>query len=260
MAVYHKFRAFFKYLWSGRTIYHIHSPFVYDLIQNVLKDRTRPYAFVEIQGLKKQLLKNKQRIERSGLGAGQSNAVKTTISNFTRTASIPGKYGEMLFRLVKFYQPKVIVELGTGFGFSAAYMAKAAHGIHLITIEGHEPYADVALQNFTQLNLYEITLLRGTIEEKLPEVLDAYPAADLVYMDGNHSYEATLNYFEQLLPHLHEHSILIVDDINWSVGMQNAWQQLKDHSRVKLSIDLYRMGILFFNTDFHEKQHHILYY
>ena len=72
---------------------------------------------------------------------------------------------------------------------------------------------------------------------------------DLVFMDGHHNKEATLNYFEALLPQLHSNSIVILDDINWSRGMQEAWAAVKAHPQVTVTIDTFFWGLVFFRHE-----------
>jgi hypothetical protein len=78
---------------------------------------------------------------------------------------------------------------------------------------------------------------------------------DLAYIDGNHRYEPTLRYFQQLLPKKQHHSIFIFDDIHWSAEMEKAWSEIKAHPEVTLSIDLFFMGLVFFRQEFKVKQH-----
>ena len=53
--------------------------------------------------------------------------------------------------------------------------------------------------------------------------------------------------------------ILIIADIHWSKEMQQAWDTIKNHYQVTLSIDIYQMGIVFFNPEI-RKQDYILAY
>ena len=69
---------------------------------------------------------------------------------------------------------------------------------------------------------------------------------DLIYLDGHHQKEATLQYFYHLKKHIHEDSLIILDDIYWSQGMQEAWQTILKDEDVKVGIDLYFWGIIFF--------------
>jgi predicted O-methyltransferase YrrM len=78
---------------------------------------------------------------------------------------------------------------------------------------------------------------------------------DLAFIDGNHRKEPTLRYFETILPKTHEGSCIVFDDIHWSSEMEEAWELIRKDERVKLSIDLFFIGIVFFRTEFREKQH-----
>jgi predicted O-methyltransferase YrrM len=71
----------------------------------------------------------------------------------------------------------------------------------------------------------------------------------MVFFDGNHKKEATLRYFDMCLSHIHNNSILLFDDIHWSKGMKEAWENIRQHPSVVVSIDLFSMGIVFFRKE-----------
>ncbi len=77
---------------------------------------------------------------------------------------------------------------------------------------------------------------------------------DLIYFDGNHQKEASLHYFEKLLPLAHNDSVFIFDDIHWSREMEEAWEEIKAHPRVRVSIDTFYWGLVFFRIE-QEKEH-----
>lgn len=119
--------------------------------------------------------------------------------------------------------------------------------------------ADEARKNFNQLNRININLILGTFEEKLLPTLNEIKQVDFLYLDGNHRLKPTLEYFNTSLPFLDENSIVVLDDIYWSSEMKQAWTEIKMHPSVTLSIDLFRMGLLFFRKDRH-KEHFRLYF
>ncbi|WZL88411.1 class I SAM-dependent methyltransferase [Salinimicrobium sp. 3283s] len=80
---------------------------------------------------------------------------------------------------------------------------------------------------------------------------------DLLFIDGNHQKEATLSYFEKLLPTVHNDSVMIFDDIHWSKGMEEAWEEIKAHPKVKVSIDTFQWGLVFFRRE-QEKEHFVI--
>jgi len=115
--------------------------------------------------------------------------------------------------------------------------------------------ADIAGKTFNRLGLKNIELTTGNFDDALPSLLSKLNTVDLAFIDGNHRKEPTLNYFQQLLNHSAPSTILIFDDIHWSADMEAAWTEIKQHPSITLTIDLFFIGIVFFNTDFNHKQH-----
>ena len=92
----------------------------------------------------------------------------------------------------------------------------------------------------------------------LEQALSGIDLLDLAFIDGNHRKEPTLRYFDTLLAKINNASILIFDDIHWSAEMEEAWEIIKMHSSVTLSIDLFFIGLIFFRNDFKVKQHFVI--
>ena len=150
-----------------------------------------------------------------------------------------------------------MLEFGTALGISSAYQALGNPGANILSLEGNPDSAKLARENFDQLGISNVRVIDGPFEESLPNVLADMPRLDWVFLGGNHRKEPTLNYFRQLSAHLHEDSILILDDIHWSAEMETAWEQIKLDPKVSLSVDLFFMGLLFFRKDL-SKEHRIL--
>ena len=64
-----------------------------------------------------------------------------------------------------------------------------------------------------------------------------------------------MKYYEILKKMKSDFTILIFHDIYWSTGMKKAWNKIITDPDINLSLDLYKMGIVFFNKDILEKQH-----
>ena len=159
-----------------------------------------------------------------------------------------------MFRLVKHYQPKNIVELGTSLGITIAYFSKANPLANIFTIEGSETIAEIAKQNFQKLGCLNIQSLVGNFDDLLPTVINQRPMVDFAYIDGNHRLKPTLNYFEHFLTKANNNSILIFDDIHWSKEMEEAWEKIKAHPSVRCTVDIFFLGFVFFRQEFKEKQ------
>ena len=239
----------------------IHSPFVFQLHQNILNDTSNFYAFEEIESIRAKLLLSDKVIEVKDLGAGSqfNKSNKRSISSIAKHASKKPKEAQLLFRLVQEYQPKTILELGTSLGISTAYMAKAASSAKIISMEGCPQTSKVAELNLKKLNIQNVSVINGPFDEHLKETLSQLKSVDFLFIDGNHTKEATLSYFNLCLPFLNEQSIIVFDDIYWSKGMLEAWKNICAHKSISVSIDLFEMGIVFFKKD-QAKEHFTIYH
>jgi Methyltransferase domain len=243
----------------------VHSPFVFDFIKFVLRDKKYYYCYGPIEQLRQQLLKTDDVIEVEDFGAG-STVIKSNrrvVKAMAKSSLKPKKFAQLLFRIVNHYLPadgsqqsgpQTIVELGTSFGITTAYLASGNNKALVYTCEGAASIANIAQQNFNALGLSNTILLQGDFAKTLPVLLESLQQIDLAFVDGNHRKAPTLQYFEQLLPKTHATSILIFDDIHWSAEMEEAWQTIKAHPAVTLTIDLFFIGLVFVNTDFKVKQ------
>lgn len=240
---------YLKYWFLAKNAHGIHSPFVYSLYNDVIINKGSYYSFDKIEQLRKKLLTTSIEIDVTDLGAGRSG--KRTISEIAQRSAKNYKYCQLLFRLVYHFKPETILELGTSLGISTAYLASANPIAKVITIEGCPNTADEAKRNFEMLGLKNIESLVGNFDTLLHAVLCRLPAAGcrLVFIDGNHRKEPTLRYFHALLEKATNDSIFIFDDIHWSDEMEKAWEEIKKHPQVTLTIDLFFLGLVFIRNE-----------
>jgi predicted O-methyltransferase YrrM len=238
----------------------MHSPFVFDFIIKVLNDKTAYGDYAKVEALRRKLLNDHTAIivEDFGAGSAVSKTNERTIASIARHAAKPKKYGQLLYRMIKKYQPQTIVELGTSLGITSSYLSLAKPEARLVTLEGSTEIAKQAKMNFDVLQLKNIELTEGNFDNSLPSVIDRLRSVDFAFIDGNHRREPTERYYQQLLPGLHNDSILIFDDIHWSREMEEAWETIKNNDAVRCSIDLFFIGIIFFRQEFREKQHFVI--
>jgi predicted O-methyltransferase YrrM len=238
----------------------IHSPFVFDLVKNVLRDKKIYSHYAVIEKAREQLLQEKSTIEVEDLGAGSSviKANKRVVADIARSSLKPAKYAQLLYRIVQYYRPANIVELGTSLGVTTCYLAAGNKDATVHSIEGSAAIAEIAVRTFERTGLQNIQLTRGDFKKMLPGVLSNMQEVDLAFIDGNHRLEPTLEYCRLLLNHSRESTIFIFDDIHWSAGMETAWDTIKQHPQVTLSIDLFFIGLVFINPDFKIPQHYTI--
>ncbi len=235
----------------------IHSPFVFDFITNVLNDKNEYECYAAIENERKVLLANTTVIEVEDFGAG-SSVIKTdkrVVKDIAASSLKSKKFSQLLFRIVNYYQPKTILELGTSFGITTAYLASGNTNAKIITCEGAKNIAVIAQQTFTALQLKNINLNEGDFSVTLPQILSQLQTVDLAFIDGNHRKQPTLEYLTKLLKFSSLNSILIFDDIHWSDEMEAAWAEIQQHPQVTLTIDLFFIGIVCINNSIKVKQH-----
>ncbi len=254
-------RKYLVYRFFSKTKYDVHPPFLYELITKVLEDKKYIPVFEKPESLKKRLKKSKQVIEVEDYGAGSSltNGNLRSIGQIAKNSSKPAKYGRLLFRLVNYFEPATIVELGTSLGFSSLYMALGNPSAKVYTVEGCENISRLADQNFRELSVTNIELLNAKFEDGLPALLNLMDKVYFVFIDGNHRKEPTISYFEQCFTKAVNDTVIVFDDIHWSDEMEAAWEIIKKHPAVSLSIDIFFMGIVFFKKEL-SKEHFVIKY
>lgn len=250
---------YLRYLSKAKGAQSIHSPFVFELYNKVICDPGDYYEFSPIEQLRQRLLHSNEIIEVDDFGASGNNTSRKKVSDTVQLSAIPSKQGRLLFRLVNFLQPRNIIELGTSLGISTLYQHKARPEAECITLEGSPGLSAFAGTNFRVLKATSINRIVGRFDETLPEVIKGLSFVDYVFFDGNHRKEATLEYFYKFLPFASFRCVFVFDDIRWSRGMQEAWQQIVKDPNTKATIDLFSFGLVFFNPS-QEKEHFVLKY
>jgi len=233
--------------------YGVHSPFVFHFTKFVIYEKNPFYAFAEIELMRNLLKKDERTISVTDFGMGKSGERKVNV--IAKKSLKQKKYGQLFYRIINFCKPETVLELGTSLGITTAYLASAKLDARCITMEGCPEIARVARENLDSLQLKNVEIVVGNIDEKLPSVLANIDKLDVVFLDANHCSEAVLNYFEQCIPKIHKKTILIVDDIYWSEDMAQAWKIIKNHKKTISTIDLFQIGIVFFDNDLPKKHY-----
>lgn len=252
-------QAFLKYWLLAVNEHSLQPPFAYELYTQTIKPDPKKEVFIQIEAYRQQLLHSRESIRFTELGAGSSMSSKEErpLRQMARHSLSSARFSRLLFRLICRFEAQTILELGTSLGINTLYLSAAAPGGQVYTLEGCPETAAAAGKLFSRWPHKNIILEEGNIDQRLPLLLQQQETIDAAYLDANHTYEASMRYFELLLPKLHSHSFLVIDDIYWSAGMQKAWQQMSRHPQVSLSLDLYDAGILFFRPGL-RKAHYIL--
>jgi predicted O-methyltransferase YrrM len=226
----------------------IHSPFVFDLISRVFRNKIDPDIVCSIEKVRKRLTADKRSINVSDLGSGSEilKSNRRKVSDIARTSPVPVKYGVLLSNLAEEFGEKLIIEFGTSFGISTMYMAEACTGALVYTMEGSFSISEIAKDNFKKEGIENIEVLTGSFDDVLPLILEKNIKPGLVFIDGNHRKEPLIKYFSLITEISDSKTVIVIDDINYSKEMGEAWSEIKRFEKVSLTVDINRMGIVFF--------------
>ncbi len=247
-----QFKSYISFLIASTNQHGVHSPFVYDLVTNCFYSDQKKYIaqFDKLQSYRNSLLNNNQVIKVTDFGAGSRvfKSNKRKISAIAKNAGISNKRAKLLIKIIQYFNPEIILEIGTSLGIGTVCLSLGNLESKITTLEGCPETAKIAKEQFRKFDLNNINVIIGDFKSTLPKALEN-KKYDLIYFDGNHQKEATIHYFEQCLTSTHNDSVFIFDDIHWSKGMEAAWNYIKNHNKVTVSIDTYQWGIVFFRKE-----------
>lgn len=238
---------YLKYLLRSGNRHGLHSPFVYQLYEDVILEQKHYYADDKIESLRAKMLLSEEVIETTDFGTGKNlHPVKRKVSFIARRFASPRRSARLLFRLVDHFRPGYILEAGTSLGITTCYLASANSKARVITLEGCPETARIAAANFQMMKMSNISLEVGEFSNSLPAALAKLPQLDFLYLDGNHRRRPTLEYVRLCMEKITDTSVIVLDDIHWSRDMELAWEEIIKDPRGTASIDLFQLGILFF--------------
>ena len=259
----------------------VHSPYLFEWVRMVMMDKNSFYIWGEIERCREKMLRDERESEFVDYGSGKlkgengklkgENGERRRVCDIARRSLAKRKYAQMLSRLVNWlgashrlengsgtaysleFRGLTIVELGTSLGVTTAYMAAMDSRNRVVTFEGCEAVANIAKENWKALNINNIECRIGKIDvEQLARDIEHL---DVAFIDANHTYVSTCKYFDVLAGKVREKSVIVVDDIHYSEEMEKAWKAICADERVTSTIDLYQMGLVFFDKHYWKRNY-----
>ena len=264
----------------------VHSPYLFEWVRMVMMDKNAYYIWGEIERCREKMLRDERELEFVDYGSAiKSRSLESgseavcrleyrdtrRVRDIARRSLAKRKYAQMLSRLVNWlgashslengsgtacsleFRGLTIVELGTSLGVTTAYMAAMDSRNRVVTFEGCEAVANIAKENWKALNINNIECRVGKIDaEQLTRDIEHL---DVAFIDANHTYEGTCKYFDILAGKVREKSVIVVDDIHHSEEMEKAWKTICADERVTSTIDLYQMGLVFFDKHYWKRNY-----
>lgn len=204
---------------------------------------SRKDADLDIEAYRDNLLLSDEIIEVQDYGAG-SKRVNTSlrkVADITKYSTSNRKFAQLYQYFCTLTPANTVLELGTCMGISSRYLSKVTSG-QVQTFEGSKEIARVATP---RQGFENITIQVGELKDTLRYTLSNLARVDFALIDATHTYEGTIQYFEQILSKTHPQSIIAIGDIHWSKEMEKAWEEIKSKPEVQLTLDFYECGIVF---------------
>jgi predicted O-methyltransferase YrrM len=216
----------------------------------VIEEKTPYYVFDDIENLREKLL-------------SESNG----ISGLTAKETQHKNYGALLFRLVNFFKCRNVLQIGSATGIMSLYLAlPLRNSCECYALEKRKGLLRMVMEFVDKNHLQNLHFLEGDYPNRLSQLKEKTDFFDLIFINQNGNPARTLEAIRLAIPFIRKNSILIIDGIAQNKSMKILWEHVKNHPYPTLTIDLFALGIVFFDDklpkghyknyfDYGKKQH-----
>lgn len=192
----------------------IHSPFVFNLITKVIEEKTPYHIYDDIELILK------------GMPLKQNELNKTN---------------KLLFKLVNYFGSKRVLEIGSGYGINSLCLTAPSKDIKCISIEYSEKKYSLATEIYKKWDR-KISLVSTT---ELPEITEKQ---DCIFIDLSNCNNLPPNLNQYLSRLSYNKTFIIIKGIRTNKRHQMLWKSIKDMESRTVALDLFNIGIVFFDT------------
>ncbi len=248
--MFHLVFAYFSHLVKSFHLHGIHSPFIFQLEKNCLRDDSVKKDYELLSRFRESVAASNLilNIEDHGAGSKVFKTNKRKVTDILKHNCSTVKDSQLLYRLCAYFEVNDVLELGTSLGIATQAMAVARPQAQITSVEGSPEVYKFAKQQLQKSNIQNVELVCSTFKAFLSQSRNQ-KSYDLIYIDGHHDGESTISYFESILDQVHNDSVVVFDDIYWSVDMTRAWNKICKHSKVTASVDCFDFGLVFFRKE-----------
>jgi predicted O-methyltransferase YrrM len=239
--------AFLNHLLNSKTLHGTHSPFVYALLRDCIYNSMKVQK--EVSSYFNGLKKRGDTVKGVDHGAGQS--VQSNVGALARRSATQSFESNLLGRLAHYHSSKRILELGGNLGKASAVIASMNTDSEVVSVEGNEGLTALAQEGFDALGIQNVSVVHSTFDSFFDRNESKF---DFVFIDGDHSYEPTMRYYEKAKNVLTGVGPIVLHDIYWSKGMTRAWDEIKQDPKATITIDLFFVGLVYFREE-QQKEH-----
>jgi len=234
-----------RFYFQASTIYNIHSPLLSSILESIYlsDDLQQPTS----QKQYRNTLRKSQVIIQEEVGAGSMSSDQNTIAKAIKYSSSSYRKSSFIAKIAQAVQAKNILELGTNLGMTTAVLSYYNPTAEVHTVEGNAQLLLKAKAFFNQSQLNNIHTHCHYFHDFLNSDFDTL-RPDFILIDGDHSYQSTLDYYKIIREKSPNQVCIIFDDIRWSRGMFKAWKEISTKSNATLIVDFYNMGMLLYSS------------
>jgi predicted O-methyltransferase YrrM len=218
--------------------YGVHSPFTYNLITKVIEERTPYYVFDDIENFRKELLAAEKK--------------KTSV---TAKETQHKNYGALLFRLVNFFKCNSVLQIKGTTGIMSLYLSQASRNCACFVLEDRPGLLKSVESYVNRQQLKNLHFLEGDYAENLDKLKSGHTSFDLIFINQSGNPKKTVEAIKLSQDFIQEKSVLIIDGIARNKAMKDLWKRIKNHPETRVTIDLYALGIVFFDTKLHKQNY-----
>lgn len=198
----------------------IHSPFVFSFITRVIEEKTPYHAYED---------------------------VRNHMKDFPVLSFQENKTHRLLFKIVNYFNLKQILELGGGIGVHTLYMTATSSDIECLSVELTPSKYNQAQMLY---NEWDRNIIQS--EEPFPSINGKKDCIFVNLKNYNVSHNELVIY---LLSLVHKDSVIIIDGIRTNRKLQTLWKMLVQQNDVIVSLDLFHLGILFFDKKYYKRNY-----
>ena len=218
----------------------IHSPFLFRLITTVIEDKKKYPEYEIFEKLQKKTIKylnNESYIILPDVIYKSGNKFLKPRKIYKKT-ELPLQYAKCVFRLIREFKPATLIHYGPTLGINLAVMALANPETTVYQSGNNAVYNFFTSDLLNDLELHNLNLLpENSVPTGVPE---------FVLIDYPDNPELARNLIQLYAANHGEDDVLIIRGIHQSQEMETLWQEIVVDIRVKVTLDLFGIGIVLF--------------
>ena len=244
------FHPYLSYYLRADTKYRVHSPFVFEFVREVLEDDRQYHAFWEIETYQRNLLRINDLVN--------ANGERLPFGKVAQKQRLKKRTGQWLFQSTNLYQPNHLLQIGWGTGVAALYQASVRSHAQLICVEPNVSLVNATDSLFQSLPYQNIRRETGHPVEGTQRALAQLKTVEQVFFNDYFDEATTLQLFDLVLARSVSNTVVIFHRPHATATRRTVWKTVRHRPEVRLSIDIYELGFLFFRHEQKARSHYQL--